>query len=528
MDQPGNHILPRGNQPGAADRMRELLARTVQDHMADQRSNAGALEGIRQQMEGLEWVVNELRQREIPGMTARLDRMAHHLSEGMQKAPLWAESLAEHMELLRAQVDPAADMHPLWADIGAALRNVERALPQAVSDIIGQAMEVMRSQGERLDKLQHNATKLQQSMESAAGRFSRLDTAVGELIERTGQLDEDISVARERVEAGFGTLAAQVEEIEKASSGRVSQALETMKASLDGMAEDMAGIDGQVSLLSGQVRVVHGRIERLDERLADTDGKLGSLDATLTAADGKIGSADTRIAALDTSLERLNERLEDQYGRLSAIDSTLGEIGSTLAAANMSIGGTEAALVAVDTKFAALDSRVEGLDRRLGEHGKGLTAVDGKLDTVAARLNPVDSKLSVLDSRLGTVDSKVGTLSSRLDGLDGRLAGVGARIDGLGDRFGALDGKLETANGRLGDVVGQLEALADEVRARPGSTEIQDTLAKIVDAAQNDVTTKLGSLEETVFTLAEALLRPQGQPVPAPRDVPAPREGADL
>ena len=58
MDQPGNHILLRGNQPGAVpDRMRELLARTVQDHVSDQRSNAGALEDIRQRMEGLEWLM---------------------------------------------------------------------------------------------------------------------------------------------------------------------------------------------------------------------------------------------------------------------------------------------------------------------------------------------------------------------------------------------------------------------------------------------------------------------------------------
>jgi hypothetical protein len=52
MDQPGNHILLRGNQPAAADRMRELLARTVQDQFADQRSNAGAIDDIRQRMEG--------------------------------------------------------------------------------------------------------------------------------------------------------------------------------------------------------------------------------------------------------------------------------------------------------------------------------------------------------------------------------------------------------------------------------------------------------------------------------------------
>src|SRR6266568_2410106 len=146
MDQPGNHVLLRGNQPGAADRMRELLARTVQDHVADQRSSAGALEDIRQRMEGLEWLVNEVRQREIPGMTARLDGLAHHLNEGTQKAPLWAESLAEHMELLRAQVTPAAEMHPLWADICAVLQNVEQALPrlQVVGDVIGQAMEALR------------------------------------------------------------------------------------------------------------------------------------------------------------------------------------------------------------------------------------------------------------------------------------------------------------------------------------------------------------------------------------------------
>ena len=87
MDQPGNHILLRGNQPAAADRMRELLARTVQDQFADQRSNAGALEDIRHRMEGLEWLVKEVREREISGMTSRLDGLARHLEEATQRPP---------------------------------------------------------------------------------------------------------------------------------------------------------------------------------------------------------------------------------------------------------------------------------------------------------------------------------------------------------------------------------------------------------------------------------------------------------
>ena len=513
MDQPGNHILLRGNQPGAADRMRELLARTVQDHVADQRSNASALEDIRQRMEGLEWLVKEVREREIPGMTDRLDGLTRHLDETTQRPPQWAESLAEHIEVLRAQLAPVAELPSLWADVGAVSANVAHALPQlqVACDTIGQAMEVLRAQDERLTTLHRSVSKLQHSMESAAGRFSRLDKAIAELTQRTGRLDQEISQVKGHAEAGFSTLASKIE----------------------GLAENVAGIGEQVGVLGGQVQVVHGRIERLDERierlderLADTDDKLGS----------KIGSTDARVAALDTRLERLDERLDDQYDRVSAIDHTLGgtdtklgAIGNTLAATDTRIGVAEAALVAADTKLGALDTRMERLDDRLGEHGRGLTSVDGKLSTVAGRLDPVDGKLSALDG-------KVGTLGGRLDGLDGRLEGVGARIDGLGDKFGSLDGGLRTANGRFTDVDGkleslgqqmaavgeqltdQLEPLADELRSRPGHGDIQDTLAKVVDAAQNDVTTQLGSLEETVLTLAEALLRPNGRQIPGPRE----------
>jgi chromosome segregation ATPase len=349
MDQPGNHILLRGNQPGAADRMRELLARTVQDHVADQQSNAGALEDIRQRIEGLEWLAQEIREREIPGMTARLDSLACHMTEAAARPPQWAESLAEHIELLRAQVTPVAELHSRWADIGTVSANVEQALPrlQAVGDAIGQAMDALRSQDERLSKLQHSISKLQQSMETAAARFSRLDNAVAELGQRTGQLDQEISAVEGRAEVGFSTLAAKVD-----------QSADAMTATVDGLAASVTGVGGQVQL-------VHGRIERLDTRL-----------------------------------ERLDERLDDQYDRVSAIDSTL-------------------------------------------------TAADGKL----------------------------GTLGGRLDGLDGKL-----------------------------ESLGQWPA------------EIQDAVAKIVDAAQHDVTAHLGSLEDTVLTLAEALLRPSGRPVPAPRE----------
>ncbi|HET7012518.1 MAG TPA: hypothetical protein VFI65_01315 [Streptosporangiaceae bacterium] len=52
---------------------------------------------------------------------------------------------------------------------------------QAVCDTVGRAMQALQTQDDRLTKLHQSVGKLQQSMESAAGQFSRLDKAVAEL-----------------------------------------------------------------------------------------------------------------------------------------------------------------------------------------------------------------------------------------------------------------------------------------------------------------------------------------------------------
>jgi len=255
MDQPGNHFLLRGNQTGAADRMRELLARTVQDHVTDERSNAGALEEIRLRMEGLEWLVKEIREREIPGLAIRLDGLAGHFDRTAQRPPGWAEMLTEHIELLRAQVAPLAGLHSLPADVGTLAENVEQALPQlqAVAETMGQTLETLLGQDERLARLQHSVGKLQQSMETAAGRFGRLDKAIAELTQRTAQLDTQTSAVRGRTEVGFGTLTAGLDQHAEATSAQVGEAAEKMAAATRGLAETVTGIGGQVDVLGGEL-----------------------------------------------------------------------------------------------------------------------------------------------------------------------------------------------------------------------------------------------------------------------------------
>jgi hypothetical protein len=111
MDQPGNHVLLRGNQPAAADRMRELLAGTVQDQFADQRSNAGALEGIRQRMEELEPLADELRSR--PGHIEIQETLAKIVDAAQSDVATQLGSLEETvLTLAEALLRPHAPQIP--------------------------------------------------------------------------------------------------------------------------------------------------------------------------------------------------------------------------------------------------------------------------------------------------------------------------------------------------------------------------------------------------------------------------------
>jgi len=118
-------------------------------------------------------------------------------------------------------------------------------------------------------------------------------------------------------------------------------------------------------------------------------------------------------------------------------------------------------------------------------------------------------------ARIEGLDDRFGSLDTRLQTASGRFTDVSGRLETLGQEMAAVGGRVDEVGGQLTD---QLEPLADELRSRPGRIEIQETLAKIVDAAQSDVTTQLGSLEETVLTLAEAPLRPHAPQIPAPRE----------
>ena len=108
MDQPGNnHLLLRASQSpspayngqhAAADRMRELLARTVHDHLVEERSVTSALQEIRLRLEAIDEASATGIAATVDGLAATLDGLAATLGALDSKLTARLERLDERLD----------------------------------------------------------------------------------------------------------------------------------------------------------------------------------------------------------------------------------------------------------------------------------------------------------------------------------------------------------------------------------------------------------------------------------------------
>jgi hypothetical protein len=110
-----------------------------------------------------------------------------------------------------------------------------------------------------------------------------------------------------------------------------------------------------------------------------------------------------------------------------------------------------------------------------------------------------------------SVASALQEIRLRLDAMDETsMTGIAATIDGLAATLGTLDSKLIARIERLDE---RLDDQYDRVRSVDGKLDAQaaaldEAVAKAVESATTDIVARIASLEDTVLTLAEALLRP--------------------
>jgi predicted nucleic acid-binding Zn-ribbon protein len=427
MDPSGNELLLGGTRPGAAERMRELLARTIQDHSSEERSTIAALEEIVQRLENLELAVKEVREREVPGLGAHLEGLAARVDDVRDRPPGWAESMAGRIESLSGQIAPAEGLAALRGDVATVAEVVDQILPRlkTICDMIGS--------DDRVAELTKEIGRLRQSMDAAGGRFSRLDKSVAELTQRIGQLDKELSVIKGRTEQGFDTLGT-----------KVGQAAENLSGQLTTRTEK----------LGDQVQTVHDRIDGLDERVGDAEDRLSVVQNTVSVTEASVTS----------------------------LVGSLTSLGSQVAA--------------LTGKFDGLDGRLEAVGARLDGLADKFVAVDGRFEAVAGRFSGVEGHLSALAEQINSVASRIDAVDRLLDDLPGS-----ADLDKTRDKITELTASVVSDLDRS---VTELGAKLGDMSSRPDRKEI----ASVVDAATANLGMRLSSLEDTVLTLAEALLRP--------------------
>ena len=257
MDQSANHVLLRGSQPGAADRMRDLLARTVQDHVSDQRSHASALQEIRKHLEGLEWLVKEVRQHELSDLSGQLaaqtEGLLRQLAEARENLPAWAELLPEHIRALSAQVRPVAELPALWADLGMVSENVDQVLPrlQALANRIDRLDDRIGDTDDRIGLINERIASIDDRIGSVDGRITALGDhlmAFGERLNGVHQVTARLSTLDERLSEALTPLTDELRlrpgqaEVEEVVAKVVSAAQAEMTARLDSLEETVLAL----------------------------------------------------------------------------------------------------------------------------------------------------------------------------------------------------------------------------------------------------------------------------------------------
>ncbi|MEU7689594.1 hypothetical protein OHB01_16265 [Microbispora hainanensis] len=303
MEHSSHNLLQAGSQTAISDRMRELLARAAQDHVYEQRTQGAVLDEIRQRLEGMEWLLREVRERELGGLGVALEAITQRLDDMTVRPPAWAEGLAQHMELLRDHVD----------EVGGRTQSL----------------------AERMADVSQRLGKFQGSMEAAAGRFTRIDKTLAALTERTERLE---AVVVERLDSVGGRIDA-VESGVEAVGERVGNlpadlGIGELRGTVAGLGHAVEGMDARVTALGAGVGDVAAGVDEMSTTIAGMNADLTLAAGAVVPLADAVRSRPDREQIAETVSDAVTRAMEPARGdvarRLAALEETMLALAEVL------------------------------------------------------------------------------------------------------------------------------------------------------------------------------------------------------
>jgi uncharacterized coiled-coil protein SlyX len=290
-----------------------------------------------------------------------------------------------------------------------------------------------------------------------------------------------------------------------AAQGSVTQGRVSDQAIQDGVPADGDADDGGAG--EGQDAAIRVPAQGGSRHDGDASNDCAHHD---TAPTGSAADRMRELLARSTAGHAASERatstaLEEIQRRLAGVERVVADLRDRA-------GAEPDIATRVAEQIAPQAQRLAGLSA-------ALDGVSAGMSTLSTQLAAVDGRLTGIDSRLASNDAKHASTEGRVCALDTRFERLDERLDDQYDRVSSIDNRLAAADSRIAGLGGQfaesLTPLAEEVRARPGRAEIEELVTKVVENVHADLAARLSSLEDTVLTLAEALLRPAPGHAPA-------------
>jgi hypothetical protein len=239
-------------------------------------------------------------------------------------------------------------------------------------------------------------------------------------------------------------------------------------------------------------------VDDVAPEVLDGQDAAGTVDGTAEGGAPTAGRGSASSSAADRMRELLARSTADHAATERATAATLDDIRQQLA-------DLEHAVAQIRERAATERDVADWLTEQFAPQTQRLAGMSATLDGLTAGM-------STFGAQLASTEGRVTALDTRFERLDERLDDQYDRVSSIDGRVSSIDAQVATADGRIVELGGQftdaIAPLADELRARPSRTEVEEVVTKIVDVAHNDLSTRLASLEDTVLTLAEALLRP--------------------
>jgi hypothetical protein len=383
------------------------------------------------------------------------------------------ERLSQHGDHLSALVRENVDRVQAIGTVGeAALANMEQLRAQlpviasSTKDLTNNIGNAGRTAQAHLTDMVHGLNRLNDfgmaSERQVESLRERVETSLGDLEARSGQLDRSISDRFETLEQRSQGFAMDLERHEEDAREALLRRSGVLKDEISGTSARLDEEEAQ-SLTSLRARLSGLRDETatIARALRDTETlALGEWQGTLERISGQLGEMDNAIARRSgeqlTQAQALGETARLAAARFEALDARLTVIGEANRAAITDIAG-----------------RMEQMERRLGEAGRSVAGLtDGsvrllELIQASARYSAQDlpAALGASEGRLERYEARLGALNTVMDQARGsgeamaeHVATTEARLAAATQAMGALHDGLDARAGAHGEALASLRA----------------------------------------------------------------------